>query len=130
MDLLLGVDVFVQVMQHGWRDGPPEVPAAFETSLGWVIAGSSCPQVVVTNHAVAHASVLSGNNLLQKFWAIEERVRNQSIMSAEECCAVKHFEENHQRAADGHFIVPLPMNPEVGVLVKAGLELVAHERTV
>ena len=25
-------------------------------------------------------------------------------------------EENHQRAADGHFIVPLPMNPEVGVL--------------
>ena len=74
--LMLVVDVFVQVMQHGQQNGPPGVTAAFETSLGWVLAGSSSPQVVI-NHTVAHTSVLSSNDLLQQFWEIEERIANQ-----------------------------------------------------
>ena len=45
-------------------------------------------------------------------------------MSAEECCVVKHFEENNQCAADGHFIIPLLMNFEVGVLGESRSEAV------
>ena len=53
-------------------DGPPGTPAAFETMYGWVIAGSgvSCHQVAhVTSH---HSSIVSGDELLQKFWETEE----------------------------------------------------------
>ena len=38
------------------------------------------------------------------------------VMSAEEHCVVKHFNDSHSRAADGRFIVPLPRKPEPGVL--------------
>ena len=38
------------------------------------------------------------------------------VMSAEECCLVKHLNESHSRAADGRFNVPLPRKPEPGVV--------------
>jgi len=37
IDILLGVDVYVDVLHHGQRNGPPGSPTAFETDLGWVI---------------------------------------------------------------------------------------------
>ena len=68
IDLLLGVDVFVNVLRHGRRTGPPDSPAHF----GWILAGSthSCsPSDQVATH---HASCVSGDELLRKFWEIEE----------------------------------------------------------
>ena len=39
IDLLLGVDIFAEVMMHGRRVGMTGSPTAFETSFGWVLAG-------------------------------------------------------------------------------------------
>ena len=51
IDLLLGVDVFIDVLRHGRRSGPPESPTALETEFGWVLCGgvgvSSDPPVNV-----------------------------------------------------------------------------------
>ena len=59
IDILLGVDVFVNVLLHGWRFGPHGSPVAFETEFGWVLAGeaSSCtPTCHVTTY---HTSLIS-----------------------------------------------------------------------
>ena len=70
-------------MMHGQRTGIPGSPIAFKTSLGWVLAGKPGHQIV-SNHAIAlHTSVLSGDDVLQKFWEIEEYVTSTPIMSAE-----------------------------------------------
>ena len=40
IDLLLGVDVFVEtLLLQGRRTGPSGTPSAFETEFGWVLAG-------------------------------------------------------------------------------------------
>lgn len=117
IDLLLGVDVFCEAMKHGRRRGTQGSPTAFETTFGWVLAGSHVPQVIPSHHAISlHTSALSGDDLLRKFWEIEERINNSTIMSAEESCVVKHFQENHTRTADGKFVVPLPIKQDAGVL--------------
>ena len=112
IDILLGVDIYADVLLNGRRIGPPGSPAAFETRFGWVLAGRTKlldhPQHHVTSHFV---SVTSDNDLLQKFWEIEENPRQGSNFSPEEKSVVKHFQENHTRTASGRFMVPLPKKP-------------------
>ena len=37
IDLLLGVESFVEVMCNGWRIGAPGTPVDFKTHLGWYL---------------------------------------------------------------------------------------------
>ena len=50
IDLLLGVDTFVEVMCNGRQIGDPDTPTAFETHFGWVLAGSAGPQSNTIHH--------------------------------------------------------------------------------
>ena len=73
VDLLLGVEIFAEVVLHGRRLGLPGSPIAFETQFGWVLAGStgSCvPAQVVATH---HSTILTGDDLLRRFWEVEEK---------------------------------------------------------
>jgi hypothetical protein len=108
IDALLGVDVFVEVLCHGRRSGPPGSPIAFETHLGWVLAGSilSCsPNEHVTTH---HTLCVSGDELLRKFWEVEENPCSGSNLAPEEQKALQHFKVSHSRQPNGRFVVPLP----------------------
>lgn len=113
IDILLGVDVYADVLLQGRRCGPSGTPVAFETQFGWVLAGRTGSHVYshlsVTSH---HVSVTSGDDLLRKFWEIEENPKSQSSLSVEERSVVEHFNKNHTRTESGRFIVPLPKRPE------------------
>ena len=52
IDLLLGIDIFAQILCHGRQHGPPGSPSAFKTEFGWVLAGE-------VNHSLPHSSHLS-----------------------------------------------------------------------
>ena len=111
IDILLGVDVFVEVMRQGRRTGEPGAPSAFETDFGWVLAGgtSICmPQLPITSH---HTTVVTGDEILQRFWEVEERPGDHSSLSTEERMVVEHFKQSHSRTTHGHFVVPLPKMP-------------------
>ena len=41
IDILLGVDIFADVLLQGRRTGPPGSPVALETKFGWVLSGST-----------------------------------------------------------------------------------------
>ena len=110
IDILLGVDVFVEVLRQGRRIGPPGSPSAFETEFGWVLAGninSHTPSRLITSHHT-FTSFVTGDEILRKFWEIEERPNDQTSLSPEERNVVQHFKENHSRTTDGRFVVPLP----------------------
>ena len=84
ISMLFGVDVFCEVMRHGWWRGTQGSPMAFETTFGWILAGSHVPQIVHSHRAISlHTSTISGDDLLRKFWEIEERVNSSTFMSAE-----------------------------------------------
>ena len=108
VDLLLGIDVFVNVTRHGRRHGPPGTPVAFETLFGWVLAGSVDsvhPNVEVTT---CHVSCATGDEILQKFWEVEEGPLCEVSLTPVERAAVQHFKFNHGRTSEGRFVVPLP----------------------
>ena len=102
--MLLGVDVFIDVLCHGRRSGPLESPTALETEFGWVLCGSA-------GVTTFHSTVTSGDDILRQFWEIEETPADHSALSTEERTVVRHFESNHSRSKEGRFVVPLPRNP-------------------
>ena len=108
IDVLLGVDILVQVLLHGRRIGPPGSPAAFETELGWVLAGGGGACYPSTEVTTCHTSLSPSDDLQQKFWEIEESPTSKPLFSPEERAVVQHFEAKHFRMDDGRFVVPLP----------------------
>ena len=106
IDILLGVGIFVDVIRHGRRCGPHDSPMALNTEFGWVLAGNAGSQI--TTHLT---SVLTGDDILRKFWEVEEKTVTDSTLTLEEHCAVEHFNSQHSRNPDGRFVVPLPKRP-------------------
>lgn len=116
IDLLIGADLFSSVVLNGRRQGPRGTPSAFETAFGWVLSGNvdgghSTPHVVTL-----HATTVSGDDLLRKFWEVEELHCNHGVMSLEERSVVDHFNRTHSRDPEGRFIVPLPKKPNAAPL--------------
>ena len=116
IDLLLGVDIFVDILQCGQRTGLPGSPVAIQTEFGWVLCGSSAHSSPDVNlHVMAlHASTVCGDDLLRRFWEIEEPPLSSPASSLEERSVVRHFETNHSRTKSGRFIVPLLRKPPIG----------------
>ena len=116
VDMLLGADIFVDVLRDGRRKGPDDAPTAFETDFGWVICGSTgSPSVSTPVHVASfYTSVESPDDILKKFWELEESPTDDSSMSVKERLVLRHFECNHRRSKEGRFVVPLPRDPSVG----------------
>ena len=106
IDLLLGADVYSDVLLNGRRCGPHNTPTAFETQFGWVLTGRASA-TSASNHVLAshHTAVVSGDDLIRKFWETEENPKHQSNLSAEERSVVQHFKETHSRSETGRFVV-------------------------
>ena len=115
IDVLLGVDVFIDILRQGRRTGPPGSPTAFETEFGWVLcgnAGCTAPNAQANVHITAfHATTVSGDDVLRRFWEIEESPTDRLPLSVEERTVVRNFESNHSRSKEGRFVVPLPKDP-------------------
>ena len=84
IDTQLGVDVFVEVMLHGQRTGPPGSPTAFETTFGWVLAGGVDPHAMIARIASHHSFVTSEDDFLYRFWEIEEKLMTEPALLPEE----------------------------------------------
>ena len=116
VDILLGVDVFVDILRNGRRTGPSGSPVAVETEFGWVICGGTCSTTLSSSanlHVASHhASAICSDDILRKFWEIEESPACSPALTVEERFVVQHFETNHARDKTGRFVVPLPRRPD------------------
>ena len=131
IDILLGVDICANSILQGRRKGPLGSPVAFETSFGWVLAGKTDKLPTLQDSAFTHhVNVISGDDILRKFWEIEESPKAESNHSPEERMVVRHFQENHTRNKDGRFIVPLPKNPESKPLGESRMQAVRRFRSL
>ena len=114
VDVLLGVDVFTQVLLHGRRVGLINSPVGIETKFGWIIAGATGSLELPV---VSHHTTIVPDDFLKRFWEIEEPPNqvDANCWSMEERAVMKHFETHHSYSSSGRFIVPLPrkQNPAV-----------------
>ncbi|XP_012543469.2 uncharacterized protein LOC105840926 [Monomorium pharaonis] len=129
IDVIIGADLYSELILDGVRKGNNGQPVAQNTILGWVISGpTSVSPSPRHNITVQHCSCsISVEQELQKFWELEE-VPTQVILSPEERQCEEHFLATHSRNPDGRYIVRLPFKQ--GPPIEIGKSRATAERLI
>ena len=102
------------------------MPTALETAFEWVLRGrTDC--IPTATHVATHLVLAeSGNDVLHKFWELEEQPKGAPLQSQEKHKVVKHFQTHHIRKEDSRFVVPLPKSPTCKPIGESCLQAVRH----
>ena len=131
IDVLLGVEVYVETLHPGRKTGPSGSPTAIETSYGWVICGKTAVDHTCSHLAVYHSLVESPDDFLRRFWEMEDAPKSDQLYyTREEREVIKHFDDNHTRTDEGRFIVPLPRKPGAEPLGESRLQAVRRFKSL
>lgn len=103
VDLLIGADVFADVLMCGVQRGAPHEVIAQETIFGWVVTGKAM-ETARTTETTLHVQV---DTLLQQFWEQEE-VARKPLLSVEDAACEAVYEASTTRADDGRYVLELP----------------------
>jgi len=115
-DILLGADVFVEVLCHDRKTRPGNYPVLQDTELGWIVSGKiplAAPEEVPRKSFF----IRNSDNLdqqLQRFWEIEE-LPNKA-WTADEIPCEEHFKKHTARDDTGRYILRLPRREGQGCL--------------
>lgn len=108
IDLLLGADVYGEIVLNGLKKGQPGAPIAQHSKLGWILFGkvdSSVPdEQVLCNFTQTNTDL---THQLHKFWELEEIVEKK-MFTTEEQEIENRFVKETKIGPDGKFIVRLP----------------------
>ena len=117
VDLLIGADIFWDILGCEQRSLGSNNPKLHSSQLGWLIAGpiqsvqltkSNYTNVQCNHVVIANTSCNNIDNQLLKFWELEELPQN-TILSQEEKACEKHFLTHTSRLSSGRFSVKLPL---------------------
>lgn len=116
IDVLLGAEVYGQVLREGLIKHSPGSLIAQNTCLGWILSGATrtldfesnsahCHQVFISMH-----SQISDNEMLKRFWEIESDARygKERILTQEEQLCEEFYNRTTQRDSTGRYVVKLP----------------------
>ncbi|XP_039281639.1 uncharacterized protein LOC120350817 [Nilaparvata lugens] len=110
--ILLGAEIYYEVLLQGRFDRGPDYPKVIESILGWFIS-RKLPEDSNENHADNHvksflvSSATDVQKQLQKFWEMEQYDEPQCRSKEDEYCE-EFFSKTTKRDDDGHFVVRLP----------------------
>ena len=116
IDIILGADVYGQLLREGLKTSVDSPLIAQNTALGWIVsgptnykssgwAGAKSPQRITAMHCYVESLDAS----LQKFWLLEDFLPVGSSLSPEEQFCEKHYSETVERRSDGRYIVSPPV---------------------
>lgn len=106
IDILLGADVFFEVLDEGQLKSPTSHLLAQNTKLGWVIGGSTMSN---NDQLSSHCTMLDIDATLRQFWEVEDVSKpNHSEFTTEEQACIKYYRETTTQAKDGKFTTRLP----------------------
>lgn len=106
VDILVGADVFWNVIGNKTIDLGKHLPTLCETKLGWLVSGSvSHSTSLSSNHCCHHSSVTPD---LTYFWELDN-VSSKHSNSLEERMCEQLFAQNTFRNNDGKFVVTMPL---------------------
>ncbi|KAL0810831.1 hypothetical protein ABMA28_010141 [Loxostege sticticalis] len=115
VDLLLGAELFWELLGTEQRSLGDNNPVLRSSKLGWLVTTPMVSDVSSSDSLRCNLSraddIVELNNNLSKFWELE-KVPRKSVLSEEEALCEQHFLANTSRDADGRFIVKLPLRAE------------------
>lgn len=121
VELLLGAELYLELLRQGQIKLGPHLPVLQNTVFGWIIAGKvkannqnnqMCFGVTMCI-ATQPKDMLSQQ--LTQFWNIEE-LHSDSLLTKEEKFCQEHFDKTTTRDSDGRYIVKLPLHEDPSVL--------------
>ncbi|XP_024877831.1 uncharacterized protein LOC112458438, partial [Temnothorax curvispinosus] len=109
IDILIGADLYGDLLLDGIRKGSRDQPLAQNTVLGWVLSGPAAdpqarPRTVTAQHC---SNTPSLDEELRRFWEIEEIPRAIPLSPEEQQCE-DHFLATHWRRSDGRYVIRFP----------------------
>ncbi|KAJ0169499.1 hypothetical protein K1T71_015086 [Dendrolimus kikuchii] len=122
IDLLLGAEVYSQILLEGLVKGLPGSVIAQNTRLGWILSGktdtSNClsdvNQSAKGNVISMHIVDATNNDLLKKFWEMElepSSYKAKHLTPEEQSCETL-FSQSTCRDKSGRYIVKLPFKSQ------------------
>ncbi|XP_055634106.1 uncharacterized protein LOC129774399 [Toxorhynchites rutilus septentrionalis] len=113
IDLIIGVEIFYDLLRDGQIKFGPNQPLLQNTALGWIVSGRVSSQHIQPSIAnVAHESIPFIEQQLVRFWEIESCQTN-SVLSREESLCEEHFAKTTARDSSGRFVVAVPKKEAV-----------------
>ncbi|XP_065095607.1 uncharacterized protein LOC135717444 [Ochlerotatus camptorhynchus] len=111
VQLIIGAELFYDLLKEGRMKINNECPTLVETQLGWIVSGSVYTSSNKRQRTVCHLAVTNEdlNQTLTKFWELEA-CGDASSLTAEEHAVETHFERTVSRDDDGRYTVRLPFN--------------------
>ncbi|XP_025158151.1 uncharacterized protein LOC112589369 [Harpegnathos saltator] len=121
IDLIIGADLYSDIVREGLRRGGDGQLMAQNSVFGWFISGpitrASAPRVRACALATQASSVvisahhckaeISLEDEMRRFWEVEEVPRAVERTPDDERCE-RHFVSTHSRTVEGRYVVRLP----------------------
>lgn len=116
VDILIGAEIFWDLMCIGQIRASENHPTLQKTRLGWILAGrledsASRPQRLQSFHTTISNSEL--NHQLGRFWQIDDMQGTSTNYTLEEGHCETHFLETVTRNSEGRFVVKMPLKAHV-----------------
>ncbi|XP_026829828.1 uncharacterized protein LOC113563035 [Ooceraea biroi] len=117
IEVLLGADLYSDILRDGFRRGETGQPIAQNSVFGWIISGpvepsdpgSTAESTISAGHLHVHhvSSSESLDRELRRFWETEEVLSRPIADTLDDQCE-QHFQSTHSRDSEGRYIVRLP----------------------
>ncbi|XP_018404425.1 PREDICTED: uncharacterized protein LOC108781051 [Cyphomyrmex costatus] len=115
IDILIGAEVFWQLLCIGQIKPCKAHPTIQKTKLGWIISGQIFNNHQTNEGSACHLATMDDlNNTISKFWQTENNYSiDASMRSPEERICETHFLQTTTRNSEGRYIVKLPIKEEL-----------------
>ncbi|XP_018396273.1 PREDICTED: uncharacterized protein LOC108774620 [Cyphomyrmex costatus] len=115
VDILIGAEIFWELLCIGQIEATHSHPTLQKTRLGWILAGRRSITAAPAENVRAFTTVISNAQLhdqLTRFWQIEH-LGNQVVNNKDDAYCEEHFEANVGQNEQGRYIVKLPIKEEL-----------------
>ncbi|XP_062533633.1 uncharacterized protein LOC134202631 [Armigeres subalbatus] len=115
VDLLIGAELFFQILKQAQLKISEDLPTLYETQFGWVMAGAIDEvddDVVNVLCATDEDPLLKS---IQRFFEQEE-LPEERVLTSEEEAIEEHFRSTYHRDEQGRFVVQLPFRESLNQL--------------
>lgn len=116
IDMILGADVFSEIILAGFIKPGDNACVLQETEFGWIISGPiGTNRKIPTESLCMTATINELDGTLKKFWEIEE-IKEERLFSSEEEKCQEHFNSTVKREKNGSYTVTLPFKQDISDL--------------
>ncbi|KYN06860.1 PREDICTED: uncharacterized protein LOC108782681 [Cyphomyrmex costatus] len=115
VDILIGAEIFWELLCIGQIEATHSHPTLQKTRLGWILAGRRSITAAPAENVQAFTTVISNAQLhdqLTRFWQIEH-LGNQVVNNKDDAYCEEHFEANVGQNEQGRYIVKFPIQEEL-----------------